>query len=200
MPNAEVGEAGSQVDAADALLVARVRAGEAAAENELVRRFTRPILAVAQNRLGHAENARDVAQETFIVVLDRLRTEGLDDPTRLAGFVRQTAINLATGVLRKQQRQRTASASDVIDSVIDDCAGPFAKLEQEELAGIVRSLVGELGVERDRQLLWKHYVLDQDKHTLCEEFALSEEHFDRVVHRARHRLRMLAQARQATLR
>jgi RNA polymerase sigma-70 factor, ECF subfamily len=47
-------------------------------------------------------------------------------------------------------------------------------------------------VPRDRRLLRGYYVLDQDKEALCQELELSQEHFDRVLHRARARFRELA--------
>jgi len=195
-----VPEAAAQLQLIDARLAARVRAGDASAESDLMRRFMRPVLAVAQHRMGHAENAWDVVQETLIVVLERLRRGEIEDPTRLAGFVRQTAVNVALGLLRKQRRQRTDTAGDDLFVIADECANPFAKLERAEIVALVHDLVEEMPVERDRMLLWRHYVLDEDKAALCGEFALSDEHFDRVLHRARSRLRAIAESRRASLR
>lgn len=188
-----VGEAA----AGDAALVARIRAGEVAAETELVRRYTRAVIAVAQHRLRHEENARDVAQETFIVVLERLRGAGIEDPARLAGFVRQTAVNVAIGELRKQTRQRTDTDSEAIAFCVDEHAGPIALLERGQLAQLVRRLINELPIERDRDLLRRHYMLDEEKAALCVAFGLTEPHFDRVIHRARQRLRELAEVMYA---
>jgi RNA polymerase sigma-70 factor (ECF subfamily) len=182
---------------ADADLLARIRAGNRTAESDVVRRYSRAVLAIARQRLRHAEDARDVAQETFIVVLNRLRGDGIDDPGALAAFVRQTAVNLATGERRKQERRRTDADSEFVASVIDESAGPLALLERGHVRELVHRLIRELAVERDRQLLWRHYVLSEDKDSLCREFNLTQEHFDRVVHRARHRLRELAEAAHA---
>jgi RNA polymerase sigma factor (sigma-70 family) len=181
----------------DSVLVARVRAGEALAETEIVRRYARAVLTVAQQRMGHFENARDVAQETFIIVLERLRGPGIDDPERLSGFIRNTAVNLAVGEMRKQTRRRTDTGTDIIDLLVDENAGPICLLERHEIVALVQELIAELRVARDRQLLWKHYVLDEGKSELCREFGLNDDHFDRVIHRARHRLRELAEARHA---
>ncbi|MEO8670034.1 MAG: sigma-70 family RNA polymerase sigma factor [Tahibacter sp.] len=175
----------------DAALAARIAGGDRAAESELVRRYTRPLLAVLQQRVRQHEAARDLVQETFIVVLERLREGRIDEPDRLAGFLRQTAINLAIGEGRKQQRQRTDAMGEQIGELVDESAGPLRQLERQQLSGLVRRLIGELSVERDRDLLWRHYVLDTDKDELCREYALSTEHFDRVLHRARARLREL---------
>ena len=48
-------------------------------------------------------------------------------------------------------------------------------------------------VARDRDLLWRYYVLEHDKVSLCHAYTLSFEHFDRVVHRARIRFKELVE-------
>jgi len=181
----------------DVELVERVTAGDRVAEFELVRRFTRPLIALLTQRLRQPELARDLVQETFIIAFERLRHEGLDDPGKLAGFLRQTAVNLAIGERRKSARRRTDNDSEGIAAIVDDAAGPLALLEQLQTATLVRALIADLPVERDRDLLWRHYVLDHNKQMLCDEYALSVEHFDRVLHRARLRLRELAEKHDA---
>jgi RNA polymerase sigma-70 factor (ECF subfamily) len=177
----------------DVELVGRVAAGDRVAEHELVRRYTRPLLAVLTQRLRAPELACDLVQETFIIAFERLRHEGLDDPAKLAGFLRQTAVNLAIGERRKFVRRRTDNDAESLDGVVDEAAGPLALLEREQTAVLVKQLIAELPVPRDRILLWRHYVEGHDKQRLCKDYALSVEHFDRVLHRARSRLRELAE-------
>ena len=55
-------------------------------------------------------------------------------------------------------------------------------------------LVAEL---RDRQVLVRYYLRDEDKATLCHDLGLSDEHFNRVLHRARERFRALLGRRYA---
>ena len=63
----------------------------------------------------------------------------------------------------------------------------------------VYGLIGELPMQRDRELLWRYYVLGHDKEQLCRDFSLGVEHFDRVLHRARSRLRELVEKNHAAL-
>ncbi|MEA3403216.1 MAG: sigma factor [Armatimonadota bacterium] len=53
-------------------LIERVRSGQAAAYEELVRRFQHRVFALAYGRLLDFEAARDVTQETFIRAYERL--------------------------------------------------------------------------------------------------------------------------------
>lgn len=183
----------------DAELAARVARGDSAAMTALVRRYTRAVMTVLQKRLRQTELALDLTQETFLIAFERLRSDGIDDPDRLAGFLRQTAINLAIGEQRKINRRRTEADDKSIASAVDETAGPAVLLEREQVGGMVRRLIGELPMQRDRELLWRYYVLGHDKEQLCRDFVLGVEHFDRVLHRARSRLRELVEKNDAAL-
>jgi len=50
-------------------------------------------------------------------------------------------------------------------------------------------------VARDRDLLMRFYLHDEDKALICRELNLSEEHFNRVIFRARNRFRELLEHR-----
>lgn len=183
----------------DAQLAARVAQGDSAAMTALVQRYTRAVMTVLQKRLRQSELASDLTQETFLIAFERLRSDGIDDPDRLAGFLRQTAINLAIGEQRKINRRRTDADDKSIASAVDEAAGPAMLLEREQVGGLVRRLISELPMQRDRELLWRYYVLGHDKEQLCRVFALGAEHFDRVLHRARSRLRDLVEKNDAAL-
>jgi RNA polymerase sigma-70 factor (ECF subfamily) len=48
---------------------------------------------------------------------------------------------------------------------------------------------------RDREILVRVYLHDQDKDRVCRELGISEEHYKRVLHRARARFAELLQRR-----
>jgi RNA polymerase sigma factor (sigma-70 family) len=177
----------------DADLVARIARGDRRAETALVQRYSLAVRTLLTRRLNSPELIKDLTQETFIIAFERLRDSGVDEPSRLAGFLRQTAINLAIGEQRKAERRRTDGDAGELGTILDEHLGPFELVEEQELQRLVRQLVAEMPVERDRKLLWCYYVLGEDKATCAERFDLSVEHFDRVVHRARSRLRQLVE-------
>ena len=57
------------------------------------------------------------------------------------------------------------------------------------------TLLDELPTQRDRQLLIRFYLEGGDKQQLCRELGLSPKHFDRVLMRARSRLRVIIERR-----
>lgn len=143
--------------------------------------------------------AEDLCNEAFRIVLDRLAREPLDDPARLAAYVAQTARNLAVAERRKAARRRTSTGEDEAIDGYADPAGtdPAAELQARARARAVRQVLEEMPTARDRQLLVRYYLRDEDKTTLCRELGLSEEHFNRVLYRARERFRALLGRRYA---
>ena len=57
----------------DEELVDRSKTGDTESFNQLVRRWERPIFALAYRTLGREEDARDVTQETFLRAFRALR-------------------------------------------------------------------------------------------------------------------------------
>ena len=174
-------------------LVERIRAGDAQAETELVNRYSRGVQFLLQHRSGDDQLASDLHQETFCVVLLRLREKGLADPKKLAAVVHRTAGNLFIGDYRKLRRRNTHADIDRIVREADPSSQALARVLQTERAQLVRKLISELRQERDRELLKRFYLREESKQQLCEEFELDHLHFDRVLFRARQRLKRLAQ-------
>lgn len=170
-------------------LVRRIGAGDASAEGELVERYSRGLLYLLR-RLA-PEMADDFHQETFRIVLERLRRRGLDDPAALAGFLRGTARNLVVAERRKMVRRRTDLDDEELERAVHPGASQLSAVLLDEEAETVRRLIQELPTDRDRQLLMRYYVAEEEKETLCAELGLDSLHFNRVLFRARQRFKEL---------
>ena len=172
-------------------LVRRIAAGDEPAEGELVQRYRRGLLYLL-HRLGALPDlAEDLAQESFRIVLERLRREGLADPAGLAPFLRGTARNLLIAERRRTARRRTWGDTGELAEVVAPAPSQLQSVLLEEEADIVRKLIGELPTERDRQLLWRFYVGEEDKDRICADLGLDSLHFNRVLFRARQRFKEL---------
>jgi len=55
----------------------------------------------------------------------------------------------------------------------------------------VSQLLDELSIERDKDILRSFYLEEQEKQAICERLNLTSAHFDRVLFRARNRLKEL---------
>lgn len=178
-----------QVVAAD--LVARIGRGDAVAETELWNRYSRGLLFLLRRRTGDPDLADDLRQETFRIALEKLRSVGLEDPQRLAAYLRGIAVNLATGDWRKRARQKTTTDSETVAEAPDASSGPMDEVSRQQVAGVVARLLEELGVSRDREILRRFYVDEADKAQICGELDISPTHFNRVLFRAKQRFRKL---------
>ncbi|HEV2853323.1 MAG TPA: sigma-70 family RNA polymerase sigma factor [Thermoanaerobaculia bacterium] len=172
-------------------LVRQIQRGDTAAETKLVERYSRGLLYMLRRTAGDPALADDLHQETFRVVLERLRERGLEDPERLAGFLHRTAKNLFIGGYRKVVRRKTEGEMDGLEAVADPAADPHREAVREEEATLVRRLIGELETDRDRQILYRFYIAEEEKERICADLDLSSLHFNRVLFRARQRFKEL---------
>ncbi len=89
---------------ADALLVRRIREGDADAWSELIDRFEGRLLAYVVGRLHHRATAEDLVQETFIGFLTSL--PNFDGRRPLEGYLFSIAAHKLTDHLRREGAAR----------------------------------------------------------------------------------------------
>jgi DNA-directed RNA polymerase specialized sigma24 family protein len=89
-------------------LVGRIREGDSAAEDELVRFFEREVLGSLRRRMRDHDVARELANDVLISVVCALRAGRLQDAEKLRAFVRGTARNLANNYIRSRLARRLA--------------------------------------------------------------------------------------------
>jgi RNA polymerase sigma factor (sigma-70 family) len=171
-----------------ASLVARIHAGEQKAERELVQHFRHGLVALLRRWTGDRALAEDLAHETLVATIERLRDRPLDEPSKLSAFMRGTASNLTIAHKRREARRRTMLVGDAICLYSGDSNDPADLVERAQEIRIVRRLITELRVARDRELLHRYYVTGDNKVQICAELGLGLVHFNRVLHRARKRL------------
>ncbi len=172
-------------------ICARISAGDRAAEGELVQHTRFALWIVLVKRGCSKDEAEDLAQEALIVTLRRLRAGELEDPSRVSGYLLRTALYVQRGALRRQAESRLVYEVEEVDQFVDDKADPLAHLDRSERQELLRRALSWLSQPRDRELLNRHYLLEEDKLDVCAELNLSVEHFDRVLYRAKQRLAKL---------
>lgn len=101
----------------DATLVRRCRAGDRAAQLELVERHQGPVFRAVMRILGHREDALDATQTTFLKVFERL--DQYDSAHRLFSWVYRIAVNEAM-----DRSKRTHRHEELPADLVSDAAGP----------------------------------------------------------------------------
>jgi RNA polymerase sigma-70 factor (ECF subfamily) len=171
------------------LLVSRIRGGDVAAESELVSQYARGLRMIVSRGTRDRSIVDDVCQETFRIALEKIRRGDVRDPKRLSGFMCSLARNVTIDHFRRSRRADGVSAPDESDPA----PSPLERMLADERANLARKVLAELDSERDRQILFRFYVVEEPKAQICADLGLSSLHFNRVLFRARERYRALYQ-------
>jgi len=92
---------GAERSSADALLVARIRAGDDDAFEALIVRYQAPLFRYLRGLVGDYEQAQDLLQETFLRAFRSIAS--LDDPGLLRSWLYRIAHNQAISALRRRR-------------------------------------------------------------------------------------------------
>src|SRR4026209_1099553 len=86
----------------DEELVAQSQGGDLDSFNQLIRRWERPIYALAYRTIGREDEARDVCQETFLRAFRAL--PGFKGEAKFSSWLYRIALNLCRDWIRRQRR------------------------------------------------------------------------------------------------
>jgi RNA polymerase sigma-70 factor, ECF subfamily len=172
-------------------IVRGIRDGDAGSESEMAARYSRGLRYLLARRIGDRERARDLLQETLCIAIEKLRKSDLDNPERLAGYLRGIAIRVALNAMRQRQREPYPIEIEAVAAIPDSRPQQYQHVVQEQTVSAVRKLLESMPVERDRELLIRLYAYDQDKREICRALGLNSLHFNRVLFRAKARFRKI---------
>jgi len=172
------------------VIVEGILKGDKSAENAFASKYLKTLRFIISQRCENRELADDIVQETLALVLQRCREGKIEKPEALSSYVRSTGINLLIAHFRKENRRATDPIGNEDLPFIQDLNPELVEqVEQKQHLALVMQLLEELPVERDRELIKAYFLGEQNKLSLCDRFDISAEHFDRVLYRARNRLK-----------
>src|SRR5438094_199966 len=186
----------------DIRLMLRVRdADDTVAFSELVERFQHRLVAVMHHLVGSADEAEDLAQEVFLRVY---RTRKKYTPkAKFSTWLFTIANNLALNALRSRQRKPVISLN-VRDSgplgprpaeqlVKDKENQPVQRMQQQELAGLVREALEQLN-ERQKMAVVLNKFEDMNYAEIADVMGLTTKAVKSLLSRARDNLRLALQS------
>ncbi len=180
-----------QPELSDATLLQQIRDKQQSAEQTLVMRYWRGLYFILNRRSQDPDLAADIAQDTFIVVINKARNGEVENPLALAAFIRQVGVNLLIAHYRKTTRRDTHNTSDFNIQVPDNSPNLYRMLYSQNAVKLVRQLIDEMNVSRDREILINFFIYEKDKVEICAALSITADNFDKVLHRARGRLKQL---------
>ncbi|MBS0395468.1 MAG: sigma-70 family RNA polymerase sigma factor [Proteobacteria bacterium] len=149
--------------------------------------------ALILRRVRDPEIAADILQDAAVTTLQKLKSGDVARPEQVGGYLYRVALNHL-----RNYRRRDRVARAVADGAGEEPAtadGAVESVDRHRWMQLAREVLADLPNRRDRELLVRFYLEDEDKQRLCAELGLTEEHFHRVIFRARNRFRELLAAR-----
>jgi RNA polymerase sigma-70 factor (ECF subfamily) len=144
----------------DEELVARSRGGDLDSFNQLVLRWERPIYALAYRVIGREEEARDIAQETFLRAFRALK--GFKGQAKFSSWLYRITLNLCRDWMRRERRTPIAQTPEGVDLVeLAGEATPWESVEdlvsRKELGRAVAKAMSALPEEQRTAIILKEY-------------------------------------------
>ncbi len=167
-------------------LVARIRAGDESAMEELYRVFSRGVRYYLCRQLGPQE-LDDRVHDAFLIVVQAIQRGDLREPERLMGFVRtvvrrQVAAHIDHAVHSRKEEVDLEVGSRIADFRHNPESNAAERQRAELMAHVLRGLSA-----KDREILTRFYLREQPQEQICEEMALSETQFRLLKSRAKAR-------------
>lgn len=182
-------KAGDESDWAEWLR--RITRGETSAEAELYHRYKDGVGVIIGQIVHNESVTEDLSQETFRISLEKIRDGEVRDPERLSGFVCGVARNLALDYIRKMRRSLNQEEAIDAEQIRDTQPNPYDHLLRKERAELVLQTLSEIKIARDREVLSRYFIAEEDKDRICADLGLTTPHFNSIVHRALKRYKEL---------
>lgn len=164
--------------------------GEGAISEEFVKRHYAGLFALLHRRIKDPALAQDILNEAMATAMAHVQDGRVSQPDRLAGYVFRVAMNLYRNHRREfDNRSDLRAPPDELQNVpsqtfVGDGLG-------RDVLRQVRALISSLPTPRDREIVKRFYLDEEDKEHICSSLGLTPLHFDKVVFRARQRMRTL---------
>ena len=176
-------EALSQGEISDAQLAERVKAGDSAAFDTLVRRHMQRAFAVAMRLLGQQQDAEDLVQEAFLATLEKI--DSFDSQREFAPWFSRILVNRCLNARKSRARRSTV---DVPAEAVSNRASPLVEAERSELRNHLKKAL-QLLPERQRAIVTMFDVEGFSSPEIAEIMGISDGTVRWHLHQARRVLR-----------
>lgn len=138
--------------------------------------------------------AADLLNEAVVTTWTKWQAGKIERPEQIAGYVLQVTMNLLRNHRRAigERADKRADAAKLQELAIE--REPGDETIEREIAVRVKTVIRDLSSPRDRMILVRFYLDEEEKETICRDMGLSPLQFDKILHRARGRLRKLLEA------
>ena len=175
----------------DVELIHKILDGNQNAFAELVRKYQKPIHALAWRKIGDFHIAEEITQDIFLIVYQKLAT--LEDPRCFSGWLYRIAARQCNAWLRKK-RMQTESLDDTDKKLIEKMSYSRYIAEEKEKASVAaqrevaHKLLARLQ-ESERTVITLHYFGEMTCEEISRFLGVSASTVKSRLRRARIRLK-----------
>ena len=169
----------------DVELLARIGNNEPAAVNEMVTRKLPRLLALAGRLLGDADEAKDVAQESFLRIW-RQAAHWRSGEARFDTWLHRVALNLCHDRLRRRKEQPLSDEQAL--EPVDSAPSPDEQLESLDRSARMAAALAALP-ESQREAIVLQYYQELSNIDAAALMNISVEALESLLSRARRQLR-----------
>jgi len=171
-------------------LVNKIQIGDEKAEADFIEAYSSDLMSMLLSKTQDPDIASDCCQKTLLITLKKMRAGGIRKPKSIRSFLRRTASNVVITHHRTENRYKNLG-----DKV---CQLPYQaeslatlEIDAKIIRCLLQKILNQLSIPRDRQILQRFYLYEENKSSICLDFGIKSEHFDRVLYRAKQRVRLM---------
>lgn len=179
-----------------ALLVERIRAGDPAGMEQLYTIFAKGVRSYLWRQLG-SHDLDDKVHDIFLIVMQSIQRGDLREPERLMGYVRTVLRRQVAGYIEiAMHTRRNMVEMEPGLNLTDRTISPERRTVERQTHELALRLLRSLP-ERDREVLVRFYLEEQEPDQICREMELTETQFRLIKSRAKARYGELGKRRFA---
>ena len=181
----------------DQEVVQRARAGHDSAYRELLHRYQRPVFSLIYRMVRDRAMAEDLAQETFVKVLNAL--DSYRPEFKFSSWIFKIANNATIDYLRRRQIEALSihghpdattprNQEETAIQLADKAETPLQTVEARELGSLIEQAIGKLRPEYQACIVLRH-IEDRPYEEIAEILDLPLGTVKTYIHRARAELK-----------
>jgi RNA polymerase sigma factor (sigma-70 family) len=124
-----------------------------------------------------------------VITLQKIRNGEIREPEKLPGFIRSVALHLCAAHLREMGRYE--QETDEILNRPEHRLNQYEELSKTEERQIVLQVLAQMKPERDRVVLFRFFIEEETRETICGSLGLSSSQFNVILFRALERYKTL---------
>ncbi len=178
-------------------VVERIQSGDASGTADLYNTLSGSARATL-NWAIEAHSLDDGVHDVLVAVLEAIRRGSIREPERLMGFVRTvTRRRLAAQIRGNVTRRRRLVSIDPLELPAPLEHSPEVAAVRRERLELIRKVLKRL-CERDRELLIRFYLYEQNQEDICQQMGLTATQFRLYKSRAIARCSTLAKRKSTS--